>query len=225
MLFFLLCERCRPCGRALSCLGRKGPPNMTMNDRAVRRPGTFNAGEPENVASDLPAVLKFQHADLRRLHDYWLARRHGDGLPMREDIDPLDLGWMLDRISLFECHAGAAADGGVRFRCRVAGTWYARRFDFEANGSWLDTWPDQHMRQSVQAFYRLIHGDGRPRRVVRQYDAGDVPIIYEGAGLPLGARTGTGVAMILVGAALIDAVDLTGLELIYAGGPYRNWAG
>lgn len=222
MLAFLFLSSRRPWCRAPLLLGHKGPLNMSVKDCAVLR-----SGEPVNVnvTPRSAPVLKFQHADLKRLFEYWHLRRRGDGLPMREDIDPLDLGWMLDRISLFECHDGAAADGGVRFRCRVAGTWYSRRFEFEATGSWLDTWPDEHMRDAVQAFYRLVHGDGRPRRVVRQYDAGDMPTMYEGAGLPLAARDGAGIAMILVGAAPIDAADLSGLDLIHAGGSYRSWAG
>jgi len=181
--------------------------------------------------------LKFQHADLTRLHDYWHARCRDGGLPLRGDIDPVDLGWMLDRISLFECHEGSAPGQPVRFRCRVAGTWYRQRFDFEANGSWLESWPDLAMRDSVAAFYRLIHADGKARRVVRDCSADGVATAYEGAGLPLAAGTAAegrpgaggapgagGVAMILVGAAPVTEPDLTGLRLIHAAGPYRSWS-
>jgi len=170
------------------------------------------------------ALLKFQHADLARLYDYWRERCRGDGLPLRDDIDPVDLGWMLDRISLFECHPGSGPGEAMRFRCRVAGTWYSRRFDFEANGSWLDDWPDAAMRESAQAFYRLIAGDGAARRVVRSFETDDGAVAYEGAGLPLAAGQQPGVAMILIGAAPIADPDLTGLRLIHAAGPYRNWS-
>lgn len=182
--------------------------------------------------------LKFQNADLTRLYDYWHERCRDGRLPLRGDIDPVDLGWMLDRISLFECHAGEGPGAPLRFRCRVAGTWYRQRFDFEANGSWLDSWPDIAMRDSVAAIYRLIHADGRARRVVRDCSVDDVSIAYEGAGLPLAAGAATdrgvpgpggvpgagGVAMILVGAAPVTEPDLTGLRLIHAAGPYRSWS-
>jgi hypothetical protein len=184
-------------------------------------------------------MLTFQHADLRRLYAYWSARQPdegaGDALPSRDDIDPVDLGWMLDRISLFECH-----ENPLRFRCRVAGTWYSLRFDFEANGSWLHDWPDSAMRESVLTLYRMIHADSRPRRVIRQFTHQGVTTLYEGAALPLGAShnqaslsqathgqsidTHHGVAMILVGAAPITTADLTGMSLIFESGAYRNWS-
>jgi hypothetical protein len=146
-------------------------------------------------------------------------------LPSRDDIDPVDLGWMLDRISLFECF-----DTPLRFRCRVAGTWYSLRFDFEANGSWLHDWPNGAMRESAMALYRLIHADGRPRRVIRQFMIDGVATLYEGAALPLGpsqsviADRPAGVTMILVGAAPIAEADLTGLSLLYEAGSYRSWS-
>lgn len=165
-------------------------------------------------------MLTFQHADLKRLYEYWSRHRPGAALPAREDIDPIDLGWMLDRISLFECH-----ENPLRFRCRVAGTWYSLKFDFEANGSWLHDWPDSAMRDSVLALYKLIHADGRPRRLIRQFTHDGITSMYEGAALPLTAQHGgTDVAMILVGAAPITEPDFTGLKLIFEAGSYRNWS-
>ncbi len=165
-------------------------------------------------------MLTFQHADLKRLYEYWSRHRPGPALPARADIDPIDLGWMLDRISLFECH-----ENPLRFRCRVAGTWYSLKFDFEANGSWLHDWPDSAMRDSALALYKLIHADGRPRRVIRQFTHDGITSMYEGAALPLTAQHGgTDVAMILVGAAPITEPDFTGLKLIFEAGSYRNWS-
>lgn len=171
-------------------------------------------------------MLNFQHADLTRLYTYWLARRHGAGLPLRDDIDPVDLGWMLDRVSLFDCHPGSNSSGEpapMRFRCRVAGTWFSRRFDFEANGSWLEDWPDAAMRDAVITLYRKVHGDGQARRMVRHFEAEGMTLTYEGAALPLGSVGQAGVAMILVGAAPISNPDLDGLTLFHAAGPYRSW--
>jgi hypothetical protein len=165
-------------------------------------------------------MLTFQHADLTRLYRYWTERCRGVARPARDDVDPIDLGWMLDRISLFECH-----EDPLRFRCRVAGTWFSLRLGFEANGSWLHDWPDQAMRESVLALYRLIHDDGQPRRLVRQLTVAGVTSAYEGVALPLNAsRAADNVAMILVGAAPIEDPDLGGLSLIYESGAYRNWA-
>lgn len=200
-------------------------------------------------------MLSFQHADLRRLHDYWSARRPRDvtpsggglGLPSRHDIDPVDLGWMLDRIALLECH-----DNPLRFRCRVAGTWFSLRLAFEASGAWLHDWPNDVIRDTAISVYRLVHADGRPRRVIRQFTIDGVATLYEGAVLPLGADpaaaapaiaasvsaapvmaapamvpgTGNpaGVAMLLIGAAPIAEADLAGLSLAHESGSYRSWS-
>jgi len=176
-------------------------------------------------------MLIFQQSDLKRLYDYWSARRHGAVLPARDDIDPIELSWMLDRISLFECHdtpdpgpAEGSHPDPVRFRCRVAGTWYSLRFDFEANGSWLHDWPDSAMRDSALTLYRLVHADGKPRRIVRKFTVDGITSMYEGAALPLSAsKTHQGVAMIMVGAAPIADPDMTGMRLFFEAGNYHNW--
>ena len=192
-------------------------------------------------------MLSFQHADLRRLYDYWSARGPHPAaepardaglpspvlplpaLPSRHDIDPIDLGWMLDRIALLECH-----DNPLRFRCRVAGTWFSLRLGFEASGAWLHDWPNGVIRDSALSIYRLVHGDGRPYRIVRQFIIDGVATLYEGAVLPLGAGSPAaagrasgnpyGVAMLLVGAAPIAEADLAGLSLVHEAAGHRSWA-
>lgn len=165
-------------------------------------------------------MLTFQHADLKRLYGYWSERRHGVVLPTRDDVDPVDLGWMLDRIALVECH-----EDPLRFRCRVAGTWYSLRFDFEANGTWLHDWPNGAMRESALALYIRVHTDGQPRRLIRQFAVDGVTTMYEGVALPLSANhQASKVAMIMIGAAPIQHPDLSGLSLICEAGSFRNWS-
>lgn len=40
--------------------------------------------------------------DLRRLFDYWRVQRCGRLMPSRGDIDPLDIGWALNRVFLVD---------------------------------------------------------------------------------------------------------------------------
>src|SRR3546814_6166834 len=56
---------------------------------------------------------------LQRLLGYWQAHRHGDALPGRDDIDPLEMAWILGDLSLVEVHRGA---GGLRYRFRLIGS-------------------------------------------------------------------------------------------------------
>ena len=41
-----------------------------------------------------------RHRDLLRLIDYWRGKRGARNFPRRADIDAVDLGFMLDRITL-----------------------------------------------------------------------------------------------------------------------------
>ena len=45
-----------------------------------------------------------RHPDLQRLLAYWRRRCDGRAFPRRADIDPLDFGYMLERIALTEIH-------------------------------------------------------------------------------------------------------------------------
>ena len=44
-----------------------------------------------------PGTAGPRHRDLLRLLDYWQGKRGVRDFPRRADIDPLDLGFMLDR--------------------------------------------------------------------------------------------------------------------------------
>jgi len=71
---------------------------------------------------------------IRELHSYWRSIRPGEGLPSRDDFDPLALSaecwpylWLLD-----------VAHDPLRFRVRLMGTEITRYFRGEFTGKWLD---------------------------------------------------------------------------------------
>lgn len=63
--------------------------------------------------SELGAISKLlSEPDLIRLLDYWRDKRGSRPMPMREDIDPLDIPWALPRLSLLDYDP----DSGFRYR-------------------------------------------------------------------------------------------------------------
>lgn len=98
------------------------------------------------------AVGQPRHPDLLRLLAYWRARCGAREFPRRADIDPLDFGYMLDRIALTEVH-----DNPRRYRLRVVGSWWARLVGFESTGMWMEDWPHENQRRlSIESYENLI---------------------------------------------------------------------
>lgn len=133
---------------------------------------------------------------LQRLLGYWQAHRHGDALPGRDDVDPLELGWILGDLSLVEVHRG---DGGLRFRFRLIGSRVAARFGFDATGRWLEDFPGDTYRQHIgAAFAEVVARAGpfaeRPNMVID-----GMLHNYEILRLPL-ASDGRTVDMLMIGA-------------------------
>ena len=58
------------------------------------------SGASSPAGSALAACLG--NPDLLRLFDYYCGKRHGRAMPARRDIDPLEIGWALDRIYLMD---------------------------------------------------------------------------------------------------------------------------
>ena len=135
-----------------------------------------------------------QDSDLQRLLSYWARKCAGRQFPMRADIDPVDLRFMLERIALVEVHSGAEQ----RFRIRVAGSWWARRYGFEPTGIWLQDWPNPEQRKLVLASYKRLMALRRPLLLQRDHWVDEKRLCYEAALLPL-AEDEREISMVLVG--------------------------
>ena len=140
------------------------------------------------------APIAVRTPDLQRLLAYWHQKRGKQTFPARADIDPIDLGFMLDRIALVEVHEQASR----RFRLRVVGSWWSRKYDFEPTGSWLEDWPSSAQRDLTMASYEKLLTLRRPVILHRNEWLDGAMLSYEAALLPL-SDNGERISMIFAG--------------------------
>jgi hypothetical protein len=133
------------------------------------------------------------HPDLLRLLDYWHRRRAARAFPRRADIDPVDLGFMLDRIALTEVH-----EDPRRYRLRIVGSWWASLAGFESTGTWLDDWPHANLRKLTAETYESVIAGRRPLCALRDAWVDDKKLSYEILLLPL-SEDDARVSMIMTG--------------------------
>lgn len=133
-------------------------------------------------------------SDLQRLLVYWRERRAERGFPRRADIDPLDLGFMLERIALVEVHEGARR----RYRLRVVGSWWVRKYGFEPTGIWLEDWPKPEQLKLVLESYEALVALRQPVILKRDHWIDEQLLNYEAALLPL-SEDGVQISMIVAG--------------------------
>ncbi|WP_341897152.1 PAS domain-containing protein [Ferrovibrio terrae] len=106
------------------------------------------------MAGQIEATVEtVQRPRLRRLLEYWQARRGDRAIPGRQDIDPLDLSWLLGNISLVDVVHGA---DGPRYRFRLVGTRAVQRFGYDPTGRWLDDLPEPSYRQHIFKAYAEV---------------------------------------------------------------------
>jgi hypothetical protein len=134
-----------------------------------------------------------RHPDLLRLLDYWRRKRGPRKFPGRVDIDPVDLGFMLERIALTEVH-----EEPRRYRLRLVGSWWAHLVGFESTGMWLDDWPHANQRKLSFDSYESIIAARRPLCALRDAWVDDKRLSYEILHLPL-SEDDSRISMILTG--------------------------
>jgi hypothetical protein len=134
-----------------------------------------------------------RHPDLLRLLDYWHGKRGARAFPRRADVDPLDLGFMLERIALTEVH-----EEPRRYRLRIVGSWWKTVAGFETTGLWLEDWPHANQRKLTADTYETLIAARRPLRAVRDAWVDDKKLSYEILLLPL-SEDDTRISMIVTG--------------------------
>src|SRR5215207_542577 len=85
------------------------------------------------------------HPKIRRMHEYWLAKRADRLMPSRADIDPLELRDCLGSL----CIVDVTADTPPRFRFRLDGSNLALSTGFDMTGKFLEEMPDAEYRRFV----------------------------------------------------------------------------
>lgn len=103
-------------------------------------------------------------AVLMRLYDYWLQRRGAKQFPSRNDIDPVDFGFALGRVSLID-----VLDRPRRFHFRLVGTMITEHLGYEMTGKFLDELPDVEARAYLEHLYAQAVEDRAPL-----YESGQV---------------------------------------------------
>jgi hypothetical protein len=152
------------------------------------------SGEAWEAVDEVGAPVLARTPDLRRLLAYWNEKRGTRRFPGRADIDPVDLRFMLDRIALIEVHDQA----GRRFRLRLVGSWWSRKFDFEPTGTWLEDWPNPEQMKLTLASYEKLLVLRRPVILRRDEWIDGTQLSYEAALLPL-SDDGDQISMIVAG--------------------------
>jgi len=139
--------------------------------------------------------LEISDPVLRRLYEYWLAKKQGRIAPTRGDIDPGELREMLPNLFLVE-----AVGSPHRYRYRLVGTTVVKEFGEEITGRFLDQVDFDHVAGRVLAEYDRVAAECRPVLSRWNYEkSAGRHMIYQRLILPL-SSDGKTVDMFLCGA-------------------------
>jgi len=144
----------------------------------------------------LPADL--HDPRLRRLYEYWDSRRGARKMPSRDDLDPLEMRFILGNLLLVD-----VLPEPLRFRIRLHGSEMARRAGYDLTGRMLDELPDTQFGALARQSFTALVETGMPRCGIRDRVMDARVYRYEVLLLPL-SRDGTAVDMLLVGLIYID---------------------
>jgi hypothetical protein len=150
------------------------------------------------------------HRDLQRLLDYWATVRATRAFPRRQDIDPVDLHFMLNRIALTEVHAADPAANGQdatpprSYRFRLVGSWWRDITGLELTGWWASQLPDQRMIDITVNFYEAMLALRQPLFANRDAWIDDKRLHYQIMITPL-SEDGERISMIMTGIGPRDA--------------------
>jgi hypothetical protein len=143
------------------------------------------------VECRLTAAAEIEDHRLRRLYEYWLAKKGKRRFPARGDIDPLDFGYVLGHIMLLD-----VVRDPLRFRVRVHGTAMTERAGYELTGRFLDDLPITEYRHYVRERCEGLVRDGEPLLVRHNRTLDDRTRRYEAIWLPF-SDDGQHVTMLL----------------------------
>jgi hypothetical protein len=130
--------------------------------------------------------------DLRRLYLYWRERCGARTFPSRDDIDPVEFGYALGRVSLID-----VVDDPPRFYYRLVSTQITRHLGYEMTGKFVDQMPEPEMRDFAERHYRRALAAAAPL-----YESDEVVLDgrrwrHESLALPLSSN-GQAITMLLV---------------------------
>ena len=86
------------------------------------------------AATSIGTSLEIADARLRRLYDYWDARRGERAMPLRRDINPVDIPDLLGFVNIFEVQ-----EGPRDFKVRLNGSEVAEMLGQDITGKYCST--------------------------------------------------------------------------------------
>lgn len=119
---------------------------------------------------------------LRPIHDYWQDRRANARMPARADVDPVDFGRMLGKVSLIEVNSSVP-----RFVFRVVGTRFGYRRGGARDGEDVALMRPRNYADRVINQFEEACALAAPTLYRNTLAFGDVRYTYERLLLPLGA--------------------------------------
>jgi hypothetical protein len=134
-----------------------------------------------------PDIALLRSPLIHQLHDYWNAKRGGQAMPRRADIDPSEIKPLLPYVLL-----GEFKDDPVRLRYRLVGTEVVTIYGVDFTGRWLDEldFGDQ-VEQGWAAQYRTVFESRRPLYgTARLHATSGMEMRYEFGLFPLGEEDG-----------------------------------
>lgn len=125
--------------------------------------------------------MKLDQLALQQLHAYWDARRAGRSYPARDEIDPLDLRFILGSLILVDVEAEPR-----RYRYRLFGSDIARRQGFDMTGKYLEQHPWPELAAMARQTYGEVITSGQPALIRRHGLLNDQYVDHVSLILPLG---------------------------------------
>lgn len=98
------------------------------------------------------AAEAITHPKIKRMHEYWLAKRAGRPMPSRTDIEVLELRDCLGNLCLLDVVEGEPR----RFRFRVDGSNLANLTGFDLTGKFVDDVPEAAYRKFLIELYQRV---------------------------------------------------------------------
>lgn len=119
-----------------------------------------------------------------QLLDYWNAKVTDGRLPSRDDVDPIDLGFILGDLILVDVERDP-----LRFRFRLMGVGMVERLGYDLTGKLLDEHPEEAFRAWAIELYTEVTTSAAPVAVmsdalldgrVRKFEAIMLPLASDG---------------------------------------------
>lgn len=126
--------------------------------------------DDRNYRAEAAPLAALSHPDHVWLYDYWQARRPDGGLPGRSDIDPTEFPRLLPRVAVI---AAEPANGGYRYRYRLAGTEIVTRAGRDPTGKTFEDLYEGDYLKSARALYDELRVSARPHFSHRVFPIGD----------------------------------------------------